>query len=323
MTAHRKKQLLVLLLFLSCVASAWLLATAEDEPPRRLDDLARVDSLLQADFREFYIRPGQVQSWQVEVDSNFARRVYLVSLPGGFSKTQLHARIQRSVNTWGMSAPARVVFPQRDMEIQLIWRNTVVRTVRLQTDPELEMNRNLATILIAFDYPPSEELQQRFRQMGEALHPVMAIGRALEAGTIRQEWQGGGGLTEPILWLRDAEGRSVPGSGGGLSLLQQVEGAMPQARVLSFVPAASSGEAPNLSRYALDFIPASQARVIQAAMGRADFIRALDAFAAEAQAGERPLLLVHASGEAFDWLQDRLPEYKRGGLTLIPPQQGP
>lgn len=320
MTAYRKKQLLLLLLLASCLASAWLLATAEGEPPRRLEDLAKVDSLLQADFREFYIRPEQVQSWQVSVDSTFSRRVYLVSLPGAFSKTQLHAEIHRTLNPWGVETPARVVFPQRDMEIQLVWRRTVVRTVRLQTDPEMEMNRNLATILVAFDYPPEEGLQRRFRQMGESLHPVMIIQQALEAGTIRQEWQAGEGGTEPILWLRDEEGRSVPG-GGSMALLQQVEGAMPQARVLSFAP--SSAELPrSLSRYALDFIPASGTHLVQSGMGRADFMQALDAFAAEAEAGERPLLIVHASGQAFDWLEERLPRYKRGGLTLIPPAQG-
>lgn len=307
MNERNKKSLIVLLLLLSCLLSAWLLVTASGGQHRSLESLAQVDSLLQADFQNFSIKSSQVESWFVTVDSTFRRRVFRITLPGRFSKTQLHAEIHRTLHPYGVETPSRVIFPQRDMNIHLRWKETIIRTLQLRTDPDLPMHQNVASILVAFGNPPDPDLQRRFREMGEALVPAVAVRTPMEAGAFRQGWNEFG--VEPVVWLRE--------EGGDLdAILRQVGNSRPGTAV---VGGEITGIRQAIERHSLDYVPADEARLLLPGSGREHFMEQLDAFAREARRGERPLLIVSAGSRTLAWLREALPEYKKSGLSLTGP----
>lgn len=136
MSELRKKRLIVLLLFLSCLLSATLLIATPEVENRRVRSLAQVDSLIRETFVPFNIGEQQIDSRYVTVDSTFRRRVFRVTLPPTISKTQLHARIQRTLHPYDISSPSRVMLPAGDMNIHLVWNQTVIRTLHLRTDPD-------------------------------------------------------------------------------------------------------------------------------------------------------------------------------------------
>lgn len=136
MSDLRKKRLIVLLLFLSCLLSAALLIATPEAENRRVRSLAQVDSLIQETFVPFNIGERQIDSRYVAVDSTFRRRVFRLTLPASVSKTQLHARMQRTLHPYDISSPSRVKLPGEEMNIHLVWNQTVIRTLHLRTDTD-------------------------------------------------------------------------------------------------------------------------------------------------------------------------------------------
>jgi hypothetical protein len=77
--------------------------------------------------------------YDIEVDSNFTRTVYRVPVHPTFSKTMFHYTLHQKLSKLKIDSPAKVLFPERDMNIYIYDNGTIRSTIRLiTTEPKQE-----------------------------------------------------------------------------------------------------------------------------------------------------------------------------------------
>lgn len=133
MKFHRKT-IITALLLTACILSGFILAGTPGYKPDYIRTHAELDSLIQHSLKSHNIPDTQVRMFMVRDDSLVHRKVYRVRVSPDFSKTSLHLTLHKQFYDLGFETPARVVFPERDMNIYLSYRGTILRTLRLITD---------------------------------------------------------------------------------------------------------------------------------------------------------------------------------------------
>lgn len=134
MFIKNRKKVFTLLLVLSCIVSAIILAVTPPVVEKKIYTHSQLDSLIQLSFTEADIRSDQIRSSTVEIDTSFSRKVYRVRVAPSFSKTSFHLKVHKRFYDLGLDTPTRVVFPERDMNIYFSYNDTIIRTIRLITD---------------------------------------------------------------------------------------------------------------------------------------------------------------------------------------------
>ncbi|NGP77109.1 hypothetical protein G3570_10725 [Balneolaceae bacterium YR4-1] len=324
MSERNKKYLIVFLLFGTCLASAFLLLQSTEFRSKTLTNLAEADSLLNNSFRTFNISENQVREDFVEVDSVNKRKLYRVRVPDGFSKTQLHYEIHNTFKDYSVDSPTRVIFPDKDFHIHLLNNQTVFATVKLQTDPDLVLQRSFGSILVAFESEPPESILEQIKAMGEPISIVMMMEDTKRASDIFEMQEGL--FSDILLWLKNENGENIPGSNTSLGWqkLQSLQEYIPNADVLSFQKLDESDNTTlmqNLSGTTLNYIDVSEASLLQDDMGRAAFKQELQKFSRQAQRGEYPIAIVMGDGRSVEWLRQELAGLKKRGLRIIPPKK--
>src|SRR5699024_1238225 len=152
--------------------SGYILLAASDGTPKKLQSLARADSLIAYELAKFNIASQQIRRSSITVDSSFNRKVYRINLSPGFSKTQLHAELNRTFHPLGISTPARVTFPDRQMRIHLEHEGTIVRPLVLHIDPDLAYRRARASIIVVLNEFPGNCLLYKLISFGQ---PILAV----------------------------------------------------------------------------------------------------------------------------------------------------
>lgn len=324
MSERKKKYLIVFLLFGTCLASAFLLIQTSGLTQKSLRNLAEADSLLNRSFRTFNIGGNQVRENFIELDSVNKRKVYHVRVPEGFSKTQLHYEIHNTFHEYDVSSPTRVVFPERDYHIHLLKNSTVFATVKLQTDPDLVLQRSFGSILVAFESEPSESVLEQIKAMGEPISIVMMIEDTESVSEVMEMQENF--ISDVMLWLKSENGENIPGTNSPFELqkLQYLQDYNPNADLLSFRSLNEKDNKAllrNLSGTTLNYIDVSDATLLQDDMGKAAFKQELQKFSREAQRGEYPIAIVMGEGQSLEWLRQELAGFKKKGLRIIPPKK--
>ena len=62
------------------------------------------------------------------------RSVYEIKVPPFFSKTSFHLALNHQLQIYNIESPAKVLFPEENMHIHLIYNGTIFRTIRLTTN---------------------------------------------------------------------------------------------------------------------------------------------------------------------------------------------
>lgn len=314
-----KKQFIAGLLLVSCLISGWWLLITPAPDSRPLQRTAQADSLLQQTLADFNVSQQQVRTQRVRVDSSFTRTRHTISVPPGFSKTQFHAVLQQRFRSYGVELPARVVFPEQDMQIHLNFNNTVISTIRLATDEELQLQRSYASLIVAFEEEPSAELLQTLISFGE---PIPAAVMVYEPYAVPGWWERINEQYEPVyLWPKTESGDNLLTGSGGPSTEPLLRGAskdLPSATLMSFAsPAASYPAAYDDSEFR--YINAHNALIFNEAMDRTEFSQAFRTFVEQARRGSTPLAIVMATEATLQWTREELSIFKKGGLDLTPP----
>ena len=136
-----KRKWIAILLFLSCTAALVLLATAEPVEKRKvLTNASQIDSLIIVAFQDFRVPSSQIRTQTVAIDSVFSRTVYTVRVPSHFSKTSFHLKLHEHVWPYSVQTSGTVQFPERNLRIHLLYNDTVMRSVHLNTDTRLNLS---------------------------------------------------------------------------------------------------------------------------------------------------------------------------------------
>lgn len=132
------KIIITVLLFVSCVISGIILAATPEKTIYRLESTNQLDSLISSHINNSQILPVQIRTSTVRIDTSFIRKEHRIRVPTRFSKTLFHVGLHKDLQKYDVDVPAIVKFPSRDMHIYMYHEDTVIRTLRLTTDPKLD-----------------------------------------------------------------------------------------------------------------------------------------------------------------------------------------
>ena len=324
MEEKKKKRIIAVLLLISCIASGILLAYTSMPASQVLTSFAKADSLIYNDLHKFNIQDEQIRVQTVTVDSNLIRKRYKINVAPGFSKTQLHNELNQTFYNYRVKTPADIIFPHKDFRIHLMYEQTVFRSITLTTDPELTLNRNFGSILIAFEEVPSGEALNQVISFGEPISIALIVKNPMEANELKSQ------LDERypyvLFWLQDDSGNNIPGSASSRMLpkLQHLQDAVPSASVLSFKSLQNDVAKEYrqiFSKTNLQYIDASNAILLDSNLGRPAFMQELNKFAQQAGNFEQPVAIVMGNNESLQWLKNKLNDLKKSGLEIVPPKR--
>lgn len=314
-----KKKLIAVLLLVSCIISAWLLFITPGNENKPLRDLAQADSLLRLTLSDFNISDSQISTSTIQVDSVFERKNYSVSVPPAFSKTQLHAELQQQLLPYDISLPARVTFPEKDMNIHLYFKQSVIGNIRLRTNKNLSMQRSFATIIAAFDGKPPAYLMDTLSSFGEPI-PIAIILR-MPLGL--PGWWDDFKANHPAvyIWPQTASGDNLlNGNQQIVPALETLGESAPDATLFHFFEDARAASQ-SLGQTSFSYINTRDAFILNAEAGRSAFNQTFRALVRQSRSGETPIAIVKTSEESLEWTRQELNTFKKGGFTLTIPRK--
>lgn len=133
----RKKQWLVLLLALSTIVAFALNITFDPAPKQKLTSQSQIDSLIVGVVNDLNMGNHRMRVQTVVHDSLFQRKNYRINVEPWFSKTSFHHQLHQSVYPFGIKIYGRVIFPEEDLHLHLLYNNTVQRSIVIRTDRDL------------------------------------------------------------------------------------------------------------------------------------------------------------------------------------------
>lgn len=105
-------------------------------PGQKLQSQAQLDSLIRQAIFDYQLGPHmRVQT--IQVDSLFSRANYRVSVPPGFSKTSFHMHLNELLYPYKAETIGFVTFPDRHLDLHILYNDKVHRSVFLRTDISL------------------------------------------------------------------------------------------------------------------------------------------------------------------------------------------
>lgn len=321
MKEQKKKRLIALLLFISCLISGYILLVAPGERAHQIHNLAQADSLIQKELSAFNISKQQIQISQTRVDSNFIRKTYHVGVPYQFSKTQFHAELNKRLFPYSIKVPARITFPQENMDIHLLHKNTVIRSISLQTDPDLAFNQNRISILVSFDGIPGKEPINQLKKLGEPIPIVLKITNAMQANEMKEKLESE--YERIIFWLQNENGDDLirVDQQTASNKLKQLQKVFPDAVVLhhnSSKQASVEDKKQLISETKMTFVDASNALILHEHMGKDSFFESLG----KLRSKRVPSMAIITGNETtLTWLSQKLPELKKAGAIVTSPKK--
>lgn len=296
-----------------------MLVVAPGEQSQVIHSFAQTDSLIQQELSAFNIGKQQVRTSQTHVDSNFSRKTYHIGVPYQFSKTQFHAELNERLHPYSIETPAKVTFPEQNMDIHLLYKNTVIRSLSLQTDPELVLNRNRISILFVFDYVPSEELISQLERLGEPIPIILKIENAMQANEIQEKLETQ--YDRIAYWLQNEDGDDLiqTDRAAALSRLKQFQEVFPDALMLHH-NASKEGSIEDkkqlIAKTKMTFIDVSNALILQEQLGKSSFLESLNKLRSR-QAYSTAIITGNET--TLSWFSQKLPDLKKAGVIITPP----
>ncbi|MCG8373563.1 MAG: hypothetical protein MI700_08530 [Balneolales bacterium] len=129
--------MLTALLVSACILSGIMLAATPPPENQFVKTEAELDSLI-LETLEISGLKNNYRVSSIELDSILTRKTYRIDTNPGFSKTSFHIELKKKLYPYNIEVPARVVFPEEDMNIYVVHEGTVFRTLRLATKEDTD-----------------------------------------------------------------------------------------------------------------------------------------------------------------------------------------
>lgn len=319
MKEQKKKRLIALLLLISCFISGYMLFAIPGMSSQQIQSFAQADSLIREELSAFNIEEQQFQISSIRVDSQFTRKIYHIGVPYQFSKTQFHAELNKRFYPYSVKTPAKITFPEKDMDIHLLYQNTVIRSLSLQTDPDLTLNQNRISILVVFENVPGEDLMSRLKSLGEPIPIVLTVENPIQANELRKRI--GSQYEHIIFWLQNDQGEDLitADRAKALNKLRQLQEVLPEAVILQY-PSPGKISAENkkmlVSNTKIAFVDASNAPILDEQMEKASFLDSLEKLQSRQT---HAMAIITGNETTLRWLSQKLAELKKAGAVIVPP----
>ncbi len=308
---NHKKAGITILLALACLACIILLFSYDPAEHERLPTLSEVDSLIYDELSLFNIQGEQIRENRVEVDTLFERKNFRVGLPPGLSRTFVHTELARRINERGYTTRGKVDFPDRNITVEIIRDETLVRRVYLQQDTTFHRTLQPASVLVYFNSTPEDSHIDQLLSIGKPIG-ILLKGTSAEDLTRRYEQ-----IREyPHLtgfWPVEADGYE---SERAEELAQELHSIQASPVILSLTEDFHSGQSDAEN---IQWIYSRNATLTSREHGRQAFDENLRDFGNKAMRGQQPILIVSGSEKTLNWLEESIYDLKKGGIVLTTP----
>lgn len=315
-----QKKILLWLLAGSCMAALLVLLFYPAEQRKHLHDLAIADSLIHQELALFNVPQNRIRTIEHTVGDHFTRKQYVVDLPVQVSKTHLHAELNKQLRPWQIKTVGHVDVAENEMTLYLVYRDTIIRSIELRTDPDFVRIPHPAELLVYFDRSPTSSQIERLQQINV---PVGIVLRS-DSRRLLTRWaeELPEALTPVLIWFDDAQTSFEESSMDSPELVRSLEAVtriQNEVRVLAFAPGEnrSTDEANSKRLEELD-VPVYPASGIMIITGedRFEFDRQMLTYSRLARQAAGPRLLVRVSDTTLDWLEEWIPRVQRGGVVF-------
>ncbi|TNE70805.1 hypothetical protein EP331_11105 [bacterium] len=319
MSPKQKKIAIAAGLLISCLLMIYLLINTKTHEDVTLEDLAVIDSLIVNELSSYSIKNKQIKSKTVKT-GDFKRVNYEVRIPGKLSKTQIHTDIHYKLNELGISTPAKLKLPERDLNIFVYVDGTVIRSIQLVTDTTFKTTDFSSSLVFVTDHSPSAALVERVRDIGEFTPLVF---RTLEPEIAQKWYKSTSEIIKPIyVWVNESNREDVIKSTVWLKdKLPQFQSISRSITTWIDVNSASKADAQTqfYRNYNLRGLQMDASVFLDAEEGIYAYEQALRKFKQLAVQDIHPILLVELNDKSVSVMEERVVELKKYGLSFHPP----
>jgi len=135
---NKGKLLLTGLLLVASLLSGVLLFTIPTSSSNSITELDELYEQIDIAIEEAGLQTNQFRKASIEIDSTYSRSVYRINVPPSVSKTSFPLAHHHQLIEHEIYSPAKNTYPEENMDIHVVYKNTVCRTIRLSTTESIQ-----------------------------------------------------------------------------------------------------------------------------------------------------------------------------------------
>lgn len=320
---NNKKKVLVALLFGCSIIIVFLLYFELQQKDTQQNVAVQLDSLINRELSLYNLPPRNIRTQTIQITPEFSRKIYSVRVPGGVSRTWLHAELAQKLHQSNVRTVGFVSFPERDITIQVAQGNTLVRTIHLLPDTTAVRAFHRAYMVAFFDQRPDVSMMRQLASFGEAI-PIV-----LRSSSVQQALRWYGQLPEQYqhvyFWIEDPDA-SHPGAAFNANHFIQAARTVRSERrnpVLMYIPPADNRPDAlffeQLRQENIRIVEVATPYILSERNGKIAFEQDLLRFSQSAFRGEQPLAFLRLNRTTLDWFDQHINDLKKGGILLSQP----
>lgn len=130
----KKRKILITCLLISTIFFSIVLAVIiEPSYVSTITDLSELNNHIDLAIEHAGLELSIFEKTTVKVTNEFSRTIYTTRLPSSFSKTSFHLALHQYLYQLNIQCPAKVILPENNMNIHIVYKNTIFRTIKLNT----------------------------------------------------------------------------------------------------------------------------------------------------------------------------------------------
>ena len=316
------RKLIVAVLLIACSIVSMLLLKQQAGSTKQLTSLNESDSLIASACRSFKIQKSAYHVETIPVTAHFKRKIWHISLPINLSQTFFHYDISQLMYPYHVQTPARVDLKDGTMDIDLYYKDTIIRTIALRNDTNSVRYDMPASIVLFFSQRPSAKMTDQIRSLGEPILIAFKTDQVVQTDS----WLHVPGIEDfNIAYWIEPSSSSNPDSQDKWYLGEQIRNL---AKMIHHpeILVGPDNDNDQLKQWknicktrGFRMIDATDALWVSKNTSRHTLTNTLRRFYKQASFGHHPVLMMAADPGNISKLKQTIPAYRKQGLVILPP----
>ncbi len=318
------RKLIVAVLLIACSIVSILLLRQQSGNTKQLIGLNKADSLIVTACNSFNISKSAYHVETIPVTPHFKRKIWHISLPVNLSQTFFHYDISQLFDPYNIQTPAKVNLKDGTMDIELYYKDTVIRTIALHNDTNSVRYDMPASIVLFFNQRPNEKITDQIRSLGEPVLIAFKTDRVVQTDS----WLHVPGIEDFNIayWIepssspdQDSEDRWYRGE-----QIRNLAKMIHHPQIL-VGPDNSNDQLKQWTdickTHGFRMIDATDALWISQDTSTHSLVNIIRRFYKQASLGHHPILMMAADQVNLSELKHTIPAYRKRGLVILPPSR--
>lgn len=316
------RKLIVAVLLIACSIVSVMLLKQQTGSTKQLASLNESDSLIASACRSFNIPKSAYHVETIPVTPHFKRKIWHISLPINLSQTFFHYDISQLMYPYHIQTPARVDLKNGTMDIELYYKDTVIRTIALRNDTNSVRYDMPASIVLFFSQRPSAKMTDQIQSLGEPVLIAFKTDRVVQTDS----WLHVPGIEDFNIayWIEPSSSRD-PTKEDKWYLGEQIRNLTKMIHHPEILVGPDNNN-DQLKQWTnicktrgFRMIDATNALWISQNTSTHTLINILRRFYNQASHDRHPILMMAADPANISELKHTIPGYRKQGLVILPP----